>query len=67
MIGIYIHTMESQREANTGSPQKQSFCGVKILPYIIDSPSPYQGEGDKAGSQENQRFFWVLKGDRVSK
>jgi len=22
------------REANTGFPQKQSFCGVKILSYI---------------------------------
>ena len=30
-----------------GSPQKHSFCGVKILSYKTNSPSPYQGEGDK--------------------
>jgi hypothetical protein len=28
---------------------------------------PFKGEGDKAGSQENQRFFWVLKGERVDR
>jgi len=61
MIGIYIHITESQREANTGSPQKQSFCGVKSLPYITNFP-PFIREGDKGGSQGNRRFFWVLKG-----
>ncbi len=63
MIGIYIRIMESQREANTGSPQKQSFCGVKSLPYIIDSPSPYQGEGDKGDRVTNKN----LKGGEVDK
>ena len=29
-------------------------------------PPPFIREGDKAGSQENQRFFWVLKGGRVT-
>jgi hypothetical protein len=28
-------------------------------------PLSFEGEGDKAGSQENRRFFWVLKGGKV--
>ena len=51
--------MEGQREANMGSPQKQSFCGVEILPYIIDSPSPYQGEGDKGDRVTNKNLKGV--------
>jgi len=38
MRGIYIYIMEGQREAYTGSPQKQSFCGVKILPHKKNYP-----------------------------
>jgi len=30
-------------------------------------PLSFKGEGDKAGSQENRRFFWVLKGGEVDK
>jgi len=37
-------------------------------------PLSFEGEvadstrrGDKAGSQENRRFFWVLKGGEVDK
>ncbi len=32
--------------ANTGTPQKHCFCGVKI-PFKKSPPSLYQGEGDK--------------------
>jgi len=38
---------ESQREANTGPPQKQSFCGVRSLSYITDFPLPCKGRGTK--------------------
>ena len=55
--------IKGQREANAGSTQKQSFCGVKILLYIIDSPSPYQGEGDKGDRVTNKN----LRGQRDNK
>jgi len=32
---------------------------------FIFFPLSFKGEGDKAGSQENRRFFWVLKGGEV--
>ncbi len=40
---------------------------LESLPPHAKNTSPYYGEGDKAGSQENQRFFWVLKGGEVDK
>ena len=36
------------------TPQKLCFCGVKSLPYIIDSP--YQGEGDKGDRITNKNL-----------
>jgi len=47
------------------SPSKQI-----ILPFPLISPlrrlALCEGKGNKAGPQENRRFFWVLKGDRVN-
>jgi hypothetical protein len=49
-----------------------SFRGTQSLfhnyfPLMQGITYPYHGEGDKAGSQENRRFFWVLKGGEVKK
>ncbi len=39
----------------------KGLCPFKIIPPPHDrNIYPYHGEGDKAGSQENRRFFWVL-------
>jgi len=40
---------------------------IKLFPLHDRNIYPYHGEGDKAGSQENRRFFWVLKGGEVDK
>ena len=56
---------------------RNSRCIILYLCLHIASPrksrefylsyTTVEGEGDKAGSQENRRFFWVLKGGEVDK